>query len=78
MVNALSMFTTGQRLKIALGGFISFTGLIILVVVFLVASNAVDINLIIQNEVIIGAIVLIGIIDVVCGFFLIFKEKIMD
>lgn len=72
------MFTIGQRLKIALGGFISFTGLIILVIVFLVASNAVDINYIIQNEVIIGAIALVGIIDVVCGLFLIFKEKIAN
>jgi len=72
------MFTTGQRLKIAIGGVVSFSGLIILVIVFLVASNAVDINLIIQNEVIIGAIALIGIIDVICGLFLILKEKIMD
>jgi uncharacterized membrane protein len=71
----LSTLSTNQRLKTALGGFISFTGFIILAIVILTSTNAVDIKSIFQNEVMVGAVAFLGLLDVLCGVFLISREK---
>lgn len=68
-------FSTFQRLKIGLGGFISFLGFIILVAVVLTATGATDMESVFQNEVMIGAVGFIGILDVLCGVLLVFREK---
>jgi hypothetical protein len=73
--DTLSTLSTNQRLKIALGGFISFTGLIILVAVVLSATGATDLQSALQTNVLIGAVALLGVLDVLCGLLLFFREK---
>ncbi len=75
MVKALSALSTNQRLKTALGGFVSFTGFIILVIVILTASGAADMKSVFQNGVMVGAVAFLGFLDVFCGVLLVFKEK---
>ncbi|MEM2098302.1 MAG: hypothetical protein QXU99_00940 [Candidatus Bathyarchaeia archaeon] len=63
-----------QRLKIALGGFISLIGILILVTVLLAITNTVNIENALPNNLIIAAAVIIGILDIFCGFFLFRKN----
>ena len=73
--NALSALSTSKRLKIALGGVVSFTGFIILVIVILSAAGAADVQSILQNDVMVGAVAFLGFLDVLCGLLLVFREK---
>ena len=75
MVNALSTLSTNQRLRIALGGFVSFAGFLVLVIVILVATGSLEIQNVFQSGVIVGAVAFLGFLDVFCGFFLVFREK---
>ena len=75
MVKALSALSTSQRLKTALGGFISFTGAIILVIVILTAIGAADMKSLVQSGVMVGAVAVLGFLDVFCGILLVFREK---
>jgi len=74
-VDTSSTFSRNQRLKIALGGFISFTGFLILAMVILTATGSTDIQSIIQSQVMLGALVTLGILDIVCGVLLYSREK---
>ena len=74
-VNALSAMSTNKRLKTALGGFVSFTGFIILVIVILTATGAADMKSVFQNGVMIGATAVLGFLDIFCGILLVFREK---
>jgi len=65
-------------LKTALGGFVSFTGFVILVTMILTATGAVDIGSVFQNEVIVGIVTFIGFLDVFCGLILVLREKSPD
>lgn len=71
----MSTLSTSQRLKIALGGFVSFTGFIILVAVILTATGAADMQSVFQNEVMVGGVAFMGFLDVLCGLLLVFREK---
>jgi hypothetical protein len=71
----LSGLSTNQRLKIALGGFVSFTGLVVLAAVILTATGAANMNTVFQSGVTIGAVALLGFLDVLCGVLLVFREK---
>lgn len=63
-----------QRLKIALGGFISFIGILILITMLLTMTNAANIENTMPNNVIIAAVAIIGILDIICGLFLFRKN----
>ena len=75
LVNALSTLSTNQRLRIALGGFVSFAGFLVLVIAILVATGSVEIQSVFQSGVMVGAVAFLGFLDVFCGFFLVFREK---
>ncbi len=75
MVIVLSGLSTNQRLKTALGGFVSFTGFIVLAIVILTATGTTDMNLVFQNGVMVGATAILGFLDVLCGVLLVFREK---
>jgi hypothetical protein len=62
-------------LKTALGGFVSFTGFTVLVVVVLTSSGAADMKSVFQNGVMIGTVAVLGFLDVFCGFILFLREK---
>jgi hypothetical protein len=71
----LSALSTNKRLRTALGGFVSFTGFIILLIVILSATGTTDIGVVFQNQTIINAIAFLGLLDVFCGILLYFSEK---
>jgi hypothetical protein len=71
----LSTLSTRDRLKIALGGFVSFSGFIVLIMVFLSATGAADMNSVFQSPVMIGAAAFLGGLDIICGAFLVFRGK---
>lgn len=68
----MSYFTRKQRLKIALGGFLSFVGIAVLIVTFLVATEIIDGDVLQSNfgHVLVGAVVVIGSLDVLGGILL--------
>jgi hypothetical protein len=74
-VDTSSAFSRNQRLKIALGGFMSFTGFLILAMVILTATGSTNLESIIQNQVVIGVVATLGFLDVFCGILLYFREK---
>ena len=71
----MSTFSKVQRLKIALGGFVSFTGVIILGCAILTATGTVDLASILQNELSVALVSTVGALDVVCGLILVLKNK---
>ncbi len=71
----MSTLSTNQRLKIALGGFVSFTGFVILVIVILTVTGAADLKIVFQSGVMVGAVAVLGFLDVFCGGLLFFREK---
>jgi hypothetical protein len=71
----LSALSTNKRLKTTLGGFVSFTGFIILVIVILTATGAADMKSVFQNGITVGAVGVLGFLDVFCGILLVFREK---
>jgi hypothetical protein len=71
----LSALSTSKRLKIALGGFVSFTGFILLVAVILTATKAANLRSVFQSEVMVGAVAFLGFLDILCGLLLVFEEK---
>jgi hypothetical protein len=62
-------------LKIALGGFVSFTGFIILVIVILSATGAADMQGVLPNDAMVNLVAFLGFLDVLCGLLLVFSEK---
>jgi hypothetical protein len=76
--SVLSTLSTNQRLRIALGGFVSFTGFLVLVIVILAATGPEDMESIFQSGVMIGAVAFLGFLDVFCGFFLVFRETSLN
>ena len=74
-MNVVLAISTSKRLKIALGGFVSFAGFVILVAVALTATGATDIGSVLQNEVIVGTVAFIGFLDIFCGLILVLREK---
>ena len=70
----MSTLSTTKRLKIALGGFVSFTGFIILILVVLAGTGAADLSAIFQNEFLMTAILSLGFLDIFCGILLFFTD----
>ena len=64
-------FPLRHRLKIALGGLVSFVGFMILVVALLTTTRAVNLESVVKSEFIVALAVVVGILDIVCGFLLI-------
>jgi Zn-dependent alcohol dehydrogenase len=71
----MSTFSKAQRIKIALGGFVSFTGVIILGCAVLTATGTVDLASILQNELSVALVSIVGVLNVVCGLILILRDK---
>lgn len=71
----MATLSTRQRLRIALGGFVSFLGFLILVVVVFAMAGAVNLENIIQVEFILTILILLGVLDVLCGLFLLLKDR---
>ena len=63
-------FTRKQRLKIALGGFTSFIGFIILALTILVVTKTIDAENILQPNLLVDVMVFIGVLDVLTGILL--------
>jgi hypothetical protein len=67
-------FPLKHRIKIALGGFVFFTGLLLLILAFLTTTKAANLESIMPNELIIAVAAVVGVLDVVCGFLLFRKS----
>jgi hypothetical protein len=67
-------FPLTQRFKIAIGGFVFFTGVLLLILAFLTTTKTANLETIIPNDLIIAAAAVVGILDVVCGFLLFQKR----
>jgi len=63
-------FTRKQRFKIALGGFISLIGFAVLAFTFLVITNTISVENILQPDLLINIMVIIGSLDVLAGIIL--------
>lgn len=67
-------FDLKKRLKIALGGLISFIGLVILIFTFIVITGKLDIQNALQSElheIVVSLIMIIGCLDILAGILLI-------
>lgn len=67
---AMPYFTPKQRFKIALGGFMSLMGFIILALIVLVITETIDTENILQPGLLVDFIVVIGVLDVLAGILL--------
>jgi uncharacterized membrane protein len=67
-------FSLKQRLKIAIGGFVSFVGFMILLLAFLTVTRTVNLESVMQNELIVAVAAIVGILDIICGFLLLRKR----
>ena len=67
-------FPLKQRLKIALGGFVSFVGFMILLFALLTTTKTVNLESVMKNEFIVAVAVIVGILDIICGFLL-FRKR---
>jgi uncharacterized membrane protein len=68
-------FPFKQRLKIALGGFVSFVGFMLLIFAFLTTTKAANLESVMQNELIVAVAVVVGVLDILCGFILFRKRR---
>jgi uncharacterized membrane protein len=67
-------FPLKQRLKIALGGFVSFVGFMILLFALLTVTKTVNLESVVKNELVVAVAVIVGILDIICGFLL-FRKR---
>jgi hypothetical protein len=63
-------FTRKQRFKIALGGFVSFVGFAILIFTLLAVTGTMNFESIIQPNLLVGVLAVIGILDILVGILL--------
>ena len=70
----MSYFPLKQRLKIALGGFLSLAGFIILLLALLTTTGTVNLEGIVKTEFIVTVAVVFGVLDIICGFLLFWKK----
>lgn len=66
----MSQFTRKQRLKIALGGFISFTGFVVLIFTLLVVTKTIDVENVLRPELLVCVIAVVGTLDILAGILL--------
>ena len=67
-------FSLKRRLKIALGGFVFFIGLLLLILAVLTTTKAVNLESVMPDELMIAVVAVVGLMDVVCGFLL-FRKR---
>jgi uncharacterized membrane protein len=67
-------FPLKQRLKIALGGFVSFIGFMLLIFAVLTTTRTANLESIMQNGFIVAVAIIVGILDIICGFLLFRKS----
>ena len=67
-------FSLKRRLKIAIGGFVFFIGLLLLILAILTTTKAVNLESVLPGEFMIAVVAVLGLIDVVCGFLL-FRKR---
>jgi hypothetical protein len=63
-------FTRKQRFKIALGGFVSLIGFVVLTFTFLVITKTIDVENILQPDLLISIMAIVGSLDVLAGIML--------
>ncbi len=68
-------FSKTQRLRIAIGGFVSFIGFLILIAALLTATGATNLETVFQNEFVVATIGIVGIADVFCGITLFLMDR---
>ncbi|MCW4009080.1 MAG: hypothetical protein NWF05_00460 [Candidatus Bathyarchaeota archaeon] len=71
----MSKLSSPQRLKIALGGFVSFIGLAVLSCAILTLTGTVDLALVFQNDFALAAAFAVAALDVGCGLLLILRNR---
>lgn len=71
----MPFFSTAQRLKIALGGFASFTGFITIACAVLSATGAANLQLVFQNGLAVVLVAAVAALDVACGLLLVLRNK---
>jgi len=74
-METMPIFSMSQRLKIALGGFTSFTGVIILICIVLALTNTADLSVSLQGVNLVLIITIVGVLDIACGLILFLGEK---
>ena len=67
-------FTRKQRFKIALGGFVSLVGFVVLTFTLLVITKTVNVENILQRDLLINVMVIIGGLDVLAGIVLLWSR----
>lgn len=67
-------FTRKQRFKIALGGFVSLIGFLVLTFTFLVITKTMDVENILQPDLLINVMIIIGGLDVLAGIILLWSR----
>ena len=71
----MSVFSINQRLKIALGGFLTFTGFVILVIAIILATDAADLSYIFGGANGVIALSIVAILEIVGGTILFLGSK---
>jgi hypothetical protein len=71
----MSRLSTPQRLKIALGGFVSFIGVAVLSLAVLTLTDSADLPAVMQGNVALVAISVVAALDIGTGLLLILKNR---
>ena len=71
----MSRLSTPQRLKIALGGFVSFIGVAVLSLAVLTLTDSADLPAVMQGNVALAAISVVAALDIGTGLLLILKNR---
>jgi len=67
-------FPLKQRFKIALGGFVSLVGFMLLFFALLTTTRTINLESVVKNEYIVAVAAIVGILDIICGFLL-FRKR---
>lgn len=66
----MSRFTRKQRLKIALGGFLSLIGFAVLILTLLVVTETMEVENVLKSDLLVSVMAVIGSLDVLAGIML--------
>jgi len=66
----MSYFTRKQRFKIGLGGFLSLIGFLVLILIFLVVTETINVGDVLPSQFLIDVMAVIGILNIVAGVIL--------
>jgi hypothetical protein len=75
MESKLPTYTFSQRLKIALGGFISFTGMMVFACAILTLTGAVNLAIVFQGTIFVFIAAVVAGLNLVCGLLLLLGNK---